>query len=327
MLTAEQRHATAASIAAEQVAIGTIPWFRGGRWDPWDHVEGVLGLDSAAMHDRARRGLEFLARAQRGDGAWACPIVGGREDAEVLDANGTAYVAVGVWHHFLATGDPSILAGMWPTVERAVTFVLDLQRPDGSIAWARDLGGGVGDHALLAACSCIAVSLRCALQIAETIGETKPDWELALVELVDALADDANFADRRRYSMDWYYPILSGALEGATARARLASRWDEFVVEGLGARCVSDRPWVTSAETAELVIACELCGMTDEARALFEWIQYQRAGDGSYWTGATFPDGRHFPNERTTWSAAAMLLADDVIERPGPLTEIFTVAR
>ncbi|MDQ4064753.1 MAG: prenyltransferase [Actinomycetota bacterium] len=322
MLTAEQRRATALSIAREQLPGGTIPWFRGGKWDPWDHVECVLGLDSAGLRDAARRGLDFLARAQRVDGAWACPIVGGREDSEVLDANAAGYIAVGQWHHFLVRPDRAFLEASWPAVERAIAFVLELQRPDGSIAWARNLAGDVGDHALLAGCSCIVVSLRCAVQIADEVGEPKPDWELAQVELEDAVRGDSSFADRGRYSMDWYYPVLSGALDRESARARLAARWDEFVVEGLGARCVNDRPWITSAETAELVMACELCGMNDEARTLFSWIQYQRANDGSYWTGATFPDGRHFPNERSTWSAAAMLLADDVLERRGPIADI-----
>ena len=53
--------------------------------------------------------------------------------------------------------------------------------------------------------------------------------------------------------MDWYYPVLGGALRGAAAAERLARGWDTFVVPGLGVRCVSDQPWVTVAETCELV--------------------------------------------------------------------------
>ena len=34
--------------------------------------------------------------------------------------------------------------------------------------------------------------------------------------------------------MEWYYPVLGGALRGAAARARIDARWDEFVVPGLG---------------------------------------------------------------------------------------------
>ena len=86
---------------------------------------------------------------------------------------------------------------------------------------------------------------------------------------------------------------------------------------------LDDRPWITSAETAEAAMALARCGMVEEAKALFEWVQYQRHLDGSYWTGATFPDGRHFPNERSTWSGAAIVLANDVITGRGPIAEIF----
>ena len=60
--------------------------------------------------------------------------------------------------------------------------------------------------------------------------------------------------------MDWYYPVLGGAVRGAGAAARLHAGWDEFVVPGLGVRCVSDEPWVTGAETCELVIALDAVG-------------------------------------------------------------------
>lgn len=50
------------------------------------------------------------------------------EDAST-DANFCAYVATGAWHHFLATADCAFLVAIWPVVERAVEFVLELQRP------------------------------------------------------------------------------------------------------------------------------------------------------------------------------------------------------
>ena len=53
------------------------------------------------------------------------------------------------------------------------------------------------------------------------------------------------FEPKDRWAMDWYYPVLSGALVGAAARARMAERWAQFVMDGRGVRCVSDRPWVT----------------------------------------------------------------------------------
>ena len=325
MLSSEDRLQTATALASVQRPDGCIPWFPDGRWDPWDLVECAIGLDACGLHEEAERALRFLADRQRHDGAWTCPIVGGREDEEVLDANGATYLAVGVWHHFLRTGDERVLRELWHHVARGIEFALDLQRRDGTIAWARNVQGDPGDHSLLSACSCIAVSLRCALATGNHLGDLRPDWELSLAALEKALiTGDHLFADRSRYSMDWYYPVLAGVLPGQTARKRIEDSWSAFVVPGLGARCVRDRPWITSAETAELTIALSACGMEDEARQLFADVQYLRAENGDYWTGATFPDGRHFPNERSTWSAAAILSADDVIEGRGPLADIFT---
>ncbi len=53
--------------------------------------------------------------------------------------------------------------------------------------------------------------------------------------------------DKSTFAMDWYYPVLGGAVRGAEGRALLAARWDEFVVPGLGVRCVLDQPWVHTA--------------------------------------------------------------------------------
>lgn len=297
----------------------------GSRWDPWDHVECAMALDVGGFHEQARAAFRHLVRTQRHDGAWACPIVGGDETDHVLDSNGATYLATGVWHHYLCTKDIGALHELWPAIERALDFALDLQLPGGPIVWARNLDGDAGDHALLAGSSAIVLSLRAALQIVHELGEERPDWELSLASLAAAIRrGDSAFADRSRYSMDWYYPVLSGVLDEEAARDRIEQRWDDFVVDGLGARCLDDRPWITSAETAELAIASSTCGMEDAARTLFGWIQSQRHSDGSYWTGATFPDGRHFPNERTSWSGAAMVLADGVLGGRVPIADIFT---
>ena len=45
------------------------------------------------------------------------------------------------------------------------------------------------------------------------------------------------------------------AWDEALEVARIDRRWDEFVVEGKGIRCIDHRPWVTGAETSELALA------------------------------------------------------------------------
>jgi hypothetical protein len=174
------------------------------------------------------------------------------------------------------------------------------------------------------------MSLRCAIAIAERIGEPRPDWELSLAALGSAIAtrEDA-FLDKSRWAMDWYYPILGGVLRGEAARARIDARWDEFVVDGLGVRCVSDRPWITAAETCELVMALDAIGDVDRARQLLGWAQFLRHDDGSYWCGMNFEGerfdapGQYFTADQPTWNSAAVVLATHALEGSGPTAGLF----
>jgi hypothetical protein len=102
-------------------------------------------------------------------------------------------------------------------------------------------------------------------------------------------------------------------VRGAAAERLLAGGWDTFVVPGLGVRCVSDEPWVTAAETCELAMALDAIGRPDQALELVEQIQFLRAEDGSYWTGWQFENGKHYPNEHSSYTAAAVVLAADVL--------------
>ncbi len=321
----EPIYSTVAAIADAQLEDGCIPWFRGGHADPWDHVEAAMALDVGGMHEAATRAYRWLGGTQRPDGAWPAKLRGDEILDPTLDANFSAYIAVGLWHHLRVTGDRFLVEELWETVVAAIDFTLDLQAPDGSIYWARDEHRRPWPAALLTSSSCIHLSLRCAIALAEALGDPRPDWELGASELAAAAADPGPsvFDPKDRFAMDWYYPVLGGVLTGDRARARLASRWDDFIVEGLGTRCVIDRPWVTSAETCELVIALETAEMPAEARTVFEWVHHLRHDDGSYWTGATFPDGTVWPRERPTWGSAAMVLAYDVLFGLSPASTLW----
>jgi hypothetical protein len=223
-------------------------------------------------------------------------------------------VAVGVWHELQVTGDERFAAAMWPVVRKAIGFVLDLRTPRGEFAWKREADGRPASFALLAGCSSIHQSLRCAMALAKHAGEPQPEWELAADQLAHVIACHPEaFADKSRFSMDWYYPVLGGAVRGAAARQRLAAGWAEFVEPGVGVRCVSDQPWATGAETCELVIALDAIGERARAVELFAAIQHLRHPGGGYWTGWQFASQAHFPAERSSWTAAAMILAADAL--------------
>ncbi|GAB3661560.1 prenyltransferase/squalene oxidase repeat-containing protein [Streptomyces sparsus] len=313
VLTAEQAAETVAGIAAVQRTDGAIPWFRGHHLDPWDHVEAAMALDTAGEHERAEAAYRWLAENQLPDGAWYAAYLDGdaaRPTDRGRESNFCAYVAVGVWHHYLATGDDAFLDRMWPVVSRAVEFVLALQQPGGQIGWKREADGTPVTDALLTGSASIHQALRCALAVAEHQEEPQPDWELAVGWLRHAVRHHPErFLDKSRYSMDWYYPILGGAVTGDAARQRIDEGWDRFVVPGLGVRCVVPNPWVTGGESAELALALWVMGESDKALDILRWIQHLRTGDGMYWTGYVFDDKTVWPEEKTAWTAASVLLA------------------
>ncbi|MCH0567450.1 MULTISPECIES: prenyltransferase [unclassified Streptomyces] len=314
VLTAEQAAATVAGILRVQREDGAIPWFRGHHLDPWDHVEAAMALDTAGEHAAAERAYDWLARHQNGDGSWYAAYADGAYD-DVTDrgreTNFVAYIAVGVWHHHLATGDDGFLDRMWPTVCAAVEFVLRLQQPGGQIGWRRDDDGTPATDALLTGSSSIHHALRCALAIAAQREEPQPDWELAAGSLRHAIRrHPERFLDKGRYSMDWYYPVLGGVLTATEAASRMEEGWDRFVVPGLGVRCVVPNPWVTGGESAELALALWAMGESDRALEVLQSIQHLRDdSSGLYWTGYVFDDDAVWPRELTTWTAGSLLLA------------------
>jgi len=326
VITAAEAAQTLDTIIEVQLPNGMIPWFPGGHADPWNHVEAAMALAVGGRRREAERAYDWLVGEQRPDGAWHQYYLADRIEENKLDANVCAYVAAGVWHHHLLYGDAGFLATMWPVVERAIDFVLDLQTRRGEILWARHADGTPWSFALLTGSSSICHSLRCAIALAEHLGHERPDWELSAARLGGVVRDcpDA-FAPKDRWAMDWYYPVLAGVLDGEGARRRLAQRRDDFVMDSKGVRCVSDRPWVTAAETSECVLAYLAAGQPDEALELFRCTRRLRHDDGSYWTGIVFPEELHFPGgERSTYTAAAVVLAADAMAETSPASWLFT---
>jgi hypothetical protein len=317
--------ATVAWIADQQDADGALPWFRGGQLDPWDSVEAAMALDLGGEHDRAAAAYRWLADRQRADGSWAAEYRDGTETAPATESNQAGYLAVGAWHSWLVTGDEQLVGELWPAVRAGLDLVTRMQLPGGAISWALRPDGTPDDTALLTGNASLFQALRCGIALAGLRGEAQPDWEVAVGDLGTALRECPEaFADRSRFSMDWYYPVLGGALTGVAARDRLAADWDRFVVPGLGARCVSDRPWVTGAETCELALSLAAAGQPDAAIEQVAAMQHLRDDDGSYWTGYVFADDARWPIERTTWTAAAVVLAADAISGSTPASGLFT---
>ena len=206
--------------------------------------------------------MQWMASTQFPDGSWWSATRNGAPEDTTKDSNISSYIAVGVYHHFLITADMGFLRRLWPTLEAGIDYAVGLQADTGEIHWARNSEGIIDPMALLTGSSSVYMSLKCAIAIAAVLGKRRTDWEKALEKLGEAIRHRPNLFNmmKARYSMDWYYPVLCGAVTGDEARRRIDRSWDKFVVPGWGVRCVSDQPWVTTAEASELVLALMAIG-------------------------------------------------------------------
>lgn len=318
---------------------GLIPWFDRGVWDPWNHTESAMGLLVMGRREEAEACYAALARIQEPDGSWwaeygaAVSLETGRyqgsgHEPKKRDTNFIAYPAVGLWHHYLATGDRAHLERHWPMLKAAIGFVLGLQSEHGEIRWCAPDPDTARDDALVTGNASIYKSLECAIRAGEVLGADVSAWRHARTRLGAALRGrperfDRTWEKKDYFSMDWYYPVLAGAVREAGARARLTARWGEFVVEGKGCRCVSGQPWVTVAEGCELALALVAAGQPARASEVFSWQHEWRSGDGSYWMGWQLEQNVPWPEERPAWTAAAAILAADAITAATPAARLF----
>ena len=326
VLSADEVVQTAESIAALQLDTGMIPWFPGGHCDPWNHVETAMALDVAGLHGPAERAYEWLVDIQRPDGSWWNYYLpdGSVEEAK-LDTNVCAYIATGVWHHWLCTWDRGFVDHLWPTVQKSLDWVLGMRKPNGTPLWACTADDRPWDYALLTGSSSIAHALQCGAHLAELINEPRPDWHTAGTLLAEVVATQPDaFEPKERWAMDWYSPVLAGCMSGEPAKARLADGWPTFAIEGKGIRCVSDEPWITASETAEASIAHAVIGDLSSATDLLAWTRPHRRDDGAYDTGIVYPSMVRFPPDETSaYTGAAVILAADAITGASAASNVF----
>ena len=313
-------------IAKTQYASGEIPWCPGQKTDPWDHVEAAIGLSIGGYYPQARKAFQWMVQNQNADGSWFASYRNGLPDDETRDTNLSAYIAVGVFHHYLITGDRQFLKDMWKTVYRAINFALSLQRPGGEIYWAISPAGKIDAMALLTGSSSICMSIKCALAIAKQLGYRLPDWLRRLKILEHAIAHKPQRFNmtKSRFSMDWFYPVLCGAVTGDRARRRIDKYWKKYVIEDQGVRCVYDEPWITIAETSELSMTLAAMGNYTLSKIVFHWMVDKKFEDGTFWCGFTFPDMTLWPEDKITWTNAVALMAADMLYDLTPAAKLFS---
>ena len=230
----------------------------------------------------------------------------------------SAYLAVGVWHHWLVRRDLAFVQRFWPSVRAGLDWVVSQQLPFGGINWTPDRGRSrcwPAPRASTSRCAPASRSPSCS-----TTRSPSGSWPAAGSATPCASTATCSRTSRR-YSMDWYYPVLGGAVRGRAAYELLESRWDDVrrarprhplrrhqpvgdrrrdLRAGDGARRARRPP--ARADAAR--------GHAAPARA-----------DGRYWTGWVYDDHPdngeprdvYWPVEHTTYTAAAVILAVDAL--------------
>ena len=185
------------------------------RWRCWSRGEV----------EAAERAYEWCRRTQRDDGSWPMKVVARRGRGRQRRDQ----------HERLPGGRRlAPLAGpSRPGVRRAVlarratrrwTSSWRMQLPFGGIAWAQEWHDGVpaavNRDALLAGCSSIYQSLRAGVALAELMGEPQPDVGAGRrAARPRAARAPRPVPGQVTFSMDWYYPVLGGAVRGDAGRA------------------------------------------------------------------------------------------------------------
>lgn len=299
-----------------QSADGAIYWFAdAARLDVWNMLEAAMGLASAGEIESAQRALDWLAQHQTPEGGWYESYALGEVLSRRQQTHHAAYVA-SAYLYLLHAGAPEdwVYQGL-AVVEKALDFVVAQQRTGGDIAWVVYEQGDASEYALVTACASVCMSLRCGVELARHWKQQRPHWQQALDALQQELLcrESSAWLDKSDYSMDWFYPVLAGLYPQAQAAQHLREGWGRFVDENLGCRCQQSQPWITTAETCELVLALLRAGDRTRAEALFAQALRLRDQRGRLWTGYQSEDQVWWPEEQPSWTSGVAWMAADAL--------------
>ncbi|PIE75384.1 MAG: phenyltransferase domain-containing protein [Deltaproteobacteria bacterium] len=319
--------AAAKSICEAQKKTGEIPWAIGEKTDPWDMVEAVMGLNICGYFEESKKAFNWLKKMQLPDGSFYASYLNFAPHDKTRDTNMSSYIAVGALHYYLITKDIDFIKSIWNCIKKGIDFAISMQADTGEIYWAKSPEGKIDKMCLLTGSSSIYMSIKSALFLARELDEKKPLWEKGLLKLENALRTRRHVFNitKSRYSMDWFYPVLSGALKISDCEKRLEKHWKKFIVEDMGVRCVSENPWITIAETCELVLALFSIGKKRKAEIIYNWIIDRRyEDDGSFWCGFTYPDMVVWPEQKLTWTNGVAIMAADALYEITPASKLFS---
>ena len=318
-----------AYIKSIQYKSGAIPSNKDGTHDPWDHIESIMGLNIYKDIEASKSAFNWLTHHQNSDGSWYAKYYKTDAIEKNKPTHFSPYIAVAALHFFRIFKDINFLQSIWSSIELAVNFSVELQQDNGTIPWSINNNSQIENDYLLTGCSSILKSIECGIALSKILNETEniEKWKKAHLLLSNAIQDpDGKFdliKDRKRFSMDWYYPILSGCLKQDEKSHYINKIFKDFYLDGIGIKCVIEEPWVTVAETSEFILALMCAGYDDEAKRLLFDVLNISDEEGIPFMGWQYEQNIFWPEEKPSWTAAALMLSADCVFDYSDASDLF----
>ena len=318
-----------AYIKSIQYKSGAIPSNEDGTHDPWDHIESIMGLNIYKDIEASKSAFNWLTHHQNSDGSWYAKYYKRDAIEKNKPTHFSPYIAVAALHFFRIFNDINFLQSIWSSIELAVNFSVELQQDNGTIPWSIDNNNQIENDYLLTGCSSILKSIECGIALSKILNQTEniEKWKKAHLLLSNAIQDpDGKFdliKDRKRFSMDWYYPILSGCLKQQEKLHYINKIFKDFYLDGIGIKCVIEEPWVTVGETSEFILALMCAGYDDEAKRLLFDVLNISDEEGIPFMGWQYEQNIFWPEEKPSWTAAALMLSADCVFDYSDASDLF----
>tara|TARA_B100000029_G_scaffold473850_1_gene515631 strand:- start:15852 stop:16862 length:1011 start_codon:yes stop_codon:yes gene_type:complete len=308
---------------------GSIPSSDDNSHDNWDHLESAIALGVAGYRTEFEKAIEWCINNQNNDGSWYESYVSDQPIKFNKQSNHAAYFSTAIAFHYLLYKDLDYVHSTWPTIKQSQAFVQSLCGESGAIIWNIDEDGNKAKDFLLTGNSSIVKSVECAIFIGNLL-----DDDIAVSNFIEiknsialALKNPRNNFDlqknRSRFSMDSYYPILSNILSDQEEDLYIRKTFKEFYIKDLGIKCVKEEPWITVAETCEFVICLVKTGRTKEAKKLLAEAMQHVDQDNIPFMGWQYKENIFWPDEKPSWTSAAMILALDATYKFSSASKVF----
>ena len=320
----------AQSIKTNQLDSGAIPSNSDLSHDPWDHIEAIMGLNFLNDKESSDLAFKWLKNNQNKDGSWYAKY----SNNDPIELNKPThfgpYISVAALHYYKIFSDKDKLLELWETIDSAIDFSLNLQDSNGTIPWSVDKNNQIENDFLLTGASSILKSLECAIAISKILDlDSNKKWTKAYELLAYAIKNPKGLfdktIDRSRFSMDWYYPIISGCLNNDKNLSYIDKVFEKFYVKDIGVKCVIEEPWITVAETCEFIVSLVIVGRKKDAEGLLMDVLNISDENGIPYMGWQYEENIFWPKEKPSWTSSALIIAADSVFDLSNASDLFTI--